>query len=323
MITEKRKILSIVFLIVCIIPISINVGVVHLIIKKIQLRQARFYIIANLSVADTLTLLVICIGAIKGLYEDNNFEENTEGIFNVTARIFGVSAYINSILTTAFLGLDRYAAVKCSLQYETILTKVRAVLILCFIWIVSIVLAGIQWVNVKTHADYHLHLFVTLSLLSITTSAFILSVSKYTITVRKQHMDNIQKRLNYFGVEKEKFDRLKYLKSSLKDSFKLFVSTAVILNLQTILGITELFESRYLFGIKVYVTFLLSITDFLVLSLTQKEIKYHLKRAFLRHTRIQPSNSLRSQQFPRATVFSLRDTFTQSKTSVTFNLKKL
>ena len=117
MITEKRKILSIVFLIVCIILISINVGVVHLLIKKIQLRQARFYIIANLSVADTLTLLVICIGAIKGLYGDNNFEENTEGIFNVTARIFGVSAYINSILTTAFLGLDRYAAVKCSLQY--------------------------------------------------------------------------------------------------------------------------------------------------------------------------------------------------------------
>ena len=56
-------------MIVCIIPISIIVGVVHLIIKKTQLRQARFYIIANLSVADTLTLLVICIGAIKGLYE--------------------------------------------------------------------------------------------------------------------------------------------------------------------------------------------------------------------------------------------------------------
>ena len=311
MITGKRKILSIVFLIVSIIPISINVGVVHLIIKKRQLRRARFYIIANLSVADTLTLLVICTGAIKGLYEDNNFEENTEGIFNVTARIFRASAYINSIFTTAFLGFDRYVAVRCSLQYETILTKVRVALILCFIWIVSIVLAVIQWVNAETHADYHLHLFLTLSLLSITTSAFILSVSKYTSAVRKRHMNNIKKRFNYFGVEKEKFDRLKYLKSSLKDSFKLFISTAIILNLQTILGIIELFESRYLFGVKLYVTFLLSITDLLVLSFTQKEIKYHLKRSFLRHISIQPSNSLRSQQFPLATVSSLWNRFNQ------------
>ena len=244
MITGKRKILSIVFLIVSIIPISINVGIVHLIIKKRQLRQARFYIVANLSVADTLTLLVICIGAIKGLYEGHNFEGDTEDNFNVAARIFGTSAYINSIFTTTFLGFDRYVAVRCSLQYETVLTKVRVVLVLCFTWIVSIVLAGIQWINVKTHADYHLHLFVTLSLLSTAGSIFILSVSKYTSAVRKRHMNSIQKRLNYFGVEKEKFDGLKYLKSSLKDSFKLFISTAIILNLQTIIGVIELIESK-------------------------------------------------------------------------------
>ena len=142
--------------------------------------------------ADTLTLLGICIGEIKGLYEGNNFEENTEYISNVTARIFRASAYINSIFTAAFLGLDRYVVVR--LQYNTISTKVRLILVLCFIWIVSIVLAGIQWVNVKTHADYHLHLFVTLSLLSITASTFILSVLKYTRAARKRHMNNIQKR---------------------------------------------------------------------------------------------------------------------------------
>ena len=103
-------------------------------------------------------------------------------------------------------------------------------------------------------------------------------------------MTNIQKRLNYFGVAKEKLDRLKQLKSGLKDSFKLFISTAIIINLQTILGIVELFESKYLFDIKLYMTFLMTITDLIVLLSTQTEIKFQLKRAFLRSISIQPNS---------------------------------
>ena len=290
MTTGDRKILRIFFLILSIIPICTNVGVVALVIKKRQLQRVRFYIIANLSMVDSLTLLLLCLGAIKGLHEDINFDENVESPVNVTARIIATSAYINSLFTTAFLSFDRYIAVRWSLRHETILTKVRVTLVLCFIWIVSILLSGIQWINVKTYADYHLHIFITSSFLKVTTSTFILSASKYTNAVRKQHMTNIRKRLNYFGVAKEKFDRLKYLKSSLKDSFKLFISTVIIINLQTILGIIELFQSKYLFDIKLYVAFLMTITDLIVLSLTQTEIKYDLKRAFLRYIRIQPNN---------------------------------
>ena len=104
MITGRRKILSRsidigkiltikkTFLIVSILPISINVGAVGLIIQKRQFQRARFYIIANLSVVDTLTLLVLCIGAIKRLFQDNNIEENTEDIFNITVGIIGTSS---------------------------------------------------------------------------------------------------------------------------------------------------------------------------------------------------------------------------------------
>ena len=289
MITRERKILSIFFLILSIIPLCTNVRVVALIIKKRQLRRARFYIIANLSMPDTLMLLLLCIGAIEGLQEDINFEENIEDVLHIIARIITTSSYINSLFTTVFLSFDRYIAVRWSLQYEAILTKVKVILVTCFIWIVSILLGGIQWVNVKTYADYHLHIFVTLSLLNITKSTFILSVAKYTNAVRKQHMTNIQKRLNYIRVAKEKFDRPRYLKSSLKDSFKLFICTAIIINLQLILGIIELFESKYMFDIKLYVTFLITITDLIVLLLTQTEIKYQLKRAFLRSISIQPN----------------------------------
>ena len=102
---------------------------------------------------DSLTLLLLCLGAIKGLHEDINFDENVESPVNVTARIIATSAYINSLFTTAFLSFDRYIAV--------ILTKVRVILVLCFIWIVSILLSGIQWINVKTYAGYHLHIFIT------------------------------------------------------------------------------------------------------------------------------------------------------------------
>ena len=84
-----------------------NVGVVALIIKKRQLRRARFYIIANLSMPDTLMLLLLCIGAIEGLQEDINFEENIEDVLHITARIITTSSYINSLFTTVFLSFDR------------------------------------------------------------------------------------------------------------------------------------------------------------------------------------------------------------------------
>ena len=61
-----------------IIPICTNVGVAALVIKKRQLQRFRFYIIANLSMVDSLTLLLLCLGAIKGLHEDINFDENVE-----------------------------------------------------------------------------------------------------------------------------------------------------------------------------------------------------------------------------------------------------
>ena len=135
MTTGDRKILRIFFLILSIIPICTNVGVVALVIKKRQLQRVRFYIIANLSMVDSLTLLLLCLGAIKGLHEDINFDENVESPVNLTARIIATSAYINSLFTTVFLSFDRYIAVRWSLQYETILTKVRVILVLCFIWL--------------------------------------------------------------------------------------------------------------------------------------------------------------------------------------------
>ena len=67
-------------------------------------------------------------------------------------------------------------AVRYSLRYETILTKMKVFLFLFCIWIVSIIPAGIQWVNVNTFSDYHLHLLITLSSLSFTTSDLVLSV---------------------------------------------------------------------------------------------------------------------------------------------------
>ena len=135
MTTGDRKISRIFFLMLSIIPICTNVGVAALVIKKRQLQRFRFYIIANLSMVDSLTLLLLCLGAIKGLHEDINFDENVESPVNLTARIIATSAYINSFFTTVFLSFDRYVAVRWSLQYETILTKVRVILVLCFIWL--------------------------------------------------------------------------------------------------------------------------------------------------------------------------------------------
>ena len=98
------------------------------------------------------------------------------------------SAYINSIFTTAFVGFDRYVAVRYSLRYETILKKMKVFSVLFCIWIVSIIPAGIQWVNVNTFSDNHLHLLTTLSSLSFTTSDLVLSVE----TTYEQYSEEVK-----------------------------------------------------------------------------------------------------------------------------------
>ena len=125
----KRTILRALFLTGSVLPITVNLIVFMLIVRRKQLQQVRFYIIANLLLADMGLLLMHSFRTIMDLYSN----QVVESYDFVNAAIFGgvsSTAYLNSILTTGFLAIDRYIAVSFTFHYETMLTKRRIIFIL-------------------------------------------------------------------------------------------------------------------------------------------------------------------------------------------------
>ena len=73
-------------------------------------------------------------------------------------------------------------------------------------------------------------------------------------------MESIAQRKNSFGIEKEKFDRLKTIKGSLKDSFKFlkdsfkfYVINVIIMSVFSSIEIYELVFTEFHYDIKLIV----------------------------------------------------------------------
>lgn len=241
------------------------------------MQQVRFFIIANLTVADIFILLISCTSLIKGFHEGKEIEFSLNSVGVNIARTIGYIIYFDSIITTALLAIDRYIAVKYVFRYGLILTKRRIYFILGISWLLSGALASVLWVDVYVYNDLHRNVTITLIGLRLIVSFVLLGVSKYTDVIRRKHIKRISKRRHYFGVQKEKIDRLKNLKSSIKDSFKFYIATVVLMSVLSLFSIIELILLELHFDIKLVVMLLSQITDVLVVSLTYREVSAQLK----------------------------------------------
>ena len=260
------------------ITIFANIVIILLILRKRQLRHIRFYIIASLAVADIITLLMLIIMVFKIILHDSSeFVENQISTFFVMPKVIGLASHISSLLTLAFLAFDRYIAVQHSLSYPKILTKKKMIITMITIWLFSMSISGMNWINVSIYFEYHRNLFITLTIFRVITSVLLLTLSRHTNMMRKKHMNQIKRKKEYFGVAKEKLDILKTLKRSLEESFKLYIATVVVLVASTIAGIVEMVLSEYYFKIDIIMILLLHIVDVIVLALSQGDIRKSLK----------------------------------------------
>lgn len=182
----KQVLISAGFSIVASVVIIFNIIIIILITRRKQLQCIRFYILVNLSVVDTITLVFAIIGFIT------RFVTGAEN-FNLIRVTFGVSAFFNSLLTTAFLAIDRYIAVRYSLRYETMLTNRRMFFILAFIWLLSSLTTGLQWIDVPTDTDFWRRLFIILPVLCIPLSTLLLGLSRYTNNIRKSYIKELRR----------------------------------------------------------------------------------------------------------------------------------
>lgn len=260
------------------ITIFANIVIILLILRKRQLWHIRFYIIASLAVADIITLLMLIIMVFKIIFHVSaESVENQIRTFFVIPKVIGLASHISSLLTLAFLAFDRYIAVQHILSYQKILTKKRMIIIMVTIWLFSLSISGMNWINVSIYFEYHRNLFITLTVFRVVTSVLLLTLSKHTNIMRKKHMNQIKRKKEYFGVAKEKLDILKTLKRSLEESFKLYIATVVVLVASTIAGIVQMVVSDYFFEIDIIMMLLLHIVDVIVLALSQGDIRKTLK----------------------------------------------
>ena len=115
------------------------------IIEKVSLYRVRFYNVINLCMANIVTLQIVSSGIIYSLLEGCAVEEDMINVAWSTGGTATTIAHINSLLTTAFLSIDRYTAVKYGIYYQNALTMPRMFYDLVSLWVLSIIVAGIQW----------------------------------------------------------------------------------------------------------------------------------------------------------------------------------
>ena len=274
--TNMAAIFSITFTGSC-ITIFINIVIISLILRKRQLWKIRFYIIANLAISDIITLFTL-VSIVLTRVLTGPFKEIT--MFIIISKVICLTSRITSLLTLVFLAFDRYIAVRYSLRYQMILTKKKTCFVLAAVWFFSLSISGMAWIKVSHYYKYQRNLFITLAVFRVTTSVLLLTLSKYTNTIRKKHINIIRSRKKYFGVTKEKLDILKTLKKSLEDSFKLYIATVFVLIAATIAGIADMVLSEYRFGLQVIMILFLHVIDVIVLVISQSDIRKTLKRTF-------------------------------------------
>ena len=229
---------------------AISHVIIRLICCKSGLQQVRFYIIINLCVTSTTFLLNAFTSIISNLFDDSVFTRNNGNFLVVIIRSVAMCTHVTSLLTTAFLAIDRYIARKHCLRYQSIITTKRMTFFVAVIWLVAVLLTGIKWISVSQPFDFRRNNFKIVTCMRILVSVLLLSVSKVTTATRKIHVKKIEAKQNYFGVEKEKLDTLKHLRNSLKDSFKLYIVTVISMCILTMTGITEMTSAKFLYDFR-------------------------------------------------------------------------
>ena len=120
-----------------------------------QLRLVRHYFVINLAVADILIAAVLIPLFVA--------TQLTTGSIRIALChwqiVLDIACGTASILCLAFISLERYVAVKYSLQYHSIVTERKAIFCMAFIWIYSIIVSCAAFLSLLKGSDNESCLF--------------------------------------------------------------------------------------------------------------------------------------------------------------------
>ena len=155
--------------------------------------------------------------------------------------------YHLSLLTTVYISIDRFIAIRFCLEYHFIVTKRHLMFLIILSWIFAIIITLLRSFEVPNFGmirwDYRrlgsdiIHYSIVVS-----SSIILISPSLHTISIRKKHVKDIRKTSRRFGIVSEKFNMLSKLKKSMKDVLKLNIVTVILVITS---NITKLYGSYF------------------------------------------------------------------------------
>ena len=125
-----------------------------MIVRKRQLNRVRFYIIGNLSLPDIISLFISCCVEVISLEDDAKFCENINSLSGIIFTTAGYKRNDEFRIFKVLLAIDRYIAVKYTLNYQIILTERKIILLLVFLWIMSLIIPRITSIVASSHDKY-------------------------------------------------------------------------------------------------------------------------------------------------------------------------
>lgn len=132
--------LALVLVFTAVVNIISNALVLVILARNNRLRTCTNVFIANLSVADLLAGMILLPAAAESLFSRDD-QQMADVSYTLVCEFYGFlnSLYgISSSLTVAVIALDRYHSILNCLQYETIVTQRRTVLLIVWIWLQAI-----------------------------------------------------------------------------------------------------------------------------------------------------------------------------------------
>lgn len=265
------------FIMVSLIVMAIDTLVIIAAARDNSQHNARFCIIGNISLADLVTIAITDIILIDIISEG---KLELDLFMLVICTIAGV-AHLVSILSNLFLSIDRFIAVKFCLAYHNIIIQRRVLLSIFLCWLFSLVVMSLLTVRVSSKFQYFFRYATCITVFRVLVGILMIATSIYTSAVRRRHVVSLEKRKKYFGVNQEKLDMLNALKRSLKDTFKLNITTVIIVFIQSIfdfLRASPLSTNLHVNVMALILLLLLKLSNFVAIITTQNDLRRNLKK---------------------------------------------
>ena len=273
-------------IIIIVIPCSIftiafESVILYLIFRKIYSCNKRYFIIANLSVSDIITLFSLITIFIQLLGISEIKSDLVRSVSSTVARF----SHIASLLTICTLSIDRYIALRYSLRYDVLVSKSRISYAILILWMISIAFVTCCWIQSENLETFRKRVIWVNTVMRVITSTLTVVILRYIDVIRKRHTAAIEKTKKDLGINTEKLSFFKNLSKSVNDTIKLGIFSTIVVVLQTVFDILGMLPLpiRIFGSLHLLVSIVHIMLNPYVYAITQLDLKKEIVRMCCRH----------------------------------------